>query len=131
GGRVGVWGVMVGLALLPITGCGMLDVARAPYAAAPPAPSAPWRPPESQVQGRASTAAPRPRVEVEADKTYTLPDLIDLAQRMNPETRRAWEQARAAAARRGQAAAAYFPSLIVGTVGGQSKVVDRAPGGSF
>ena len=73
----------------------------------------------------------RPRVEVETDKTYALPDLIDLAQRVNPETRRAWEQARAAAARRGQAAAAYFPSLIVGAVGGQSKIVDRGPDGSF
>lgn len=129
--RAGVWRVMAGLALLSSAGCGMLDVARAPYAAAPPAASAPWRPPESQVQARAATAAPRPRVEVETDKTYALPDLIDLAQRVNPETRRAWEQARAAAARRGQAAAAYFPSLIVGAVGGQSKIVDRGPDGSF
>ena len=129
--RAGVWGVMAGLTLLSNTACGMLDVARAPYAAAPPAPSAPWRPSESQVQARAGAASSRPRVEVETDKTYALPDLIDLAQRVNPETRRAWEQARAAAARRGQAAAAYFPSLIVGAVGGQSRIVDRGPDGSF
>jgi hypothetical protein len=64
---------MAGLALLSSAGCGMLDVARAPYAAAPPAPSAPWRPPESQAQARAVTAAHGPGVEVETDKTMPCP----------------------------------------------------------
>ena len=78
-----------------------------------------------------AAALARPAVDIDADTPYTLPDLIDLAQRLNPETRRAWELARAAAARRGRVAAAYLPGLIVGARGGQSKVVDRGPDGSF
>src|SRR5262245_43935476 len=79
--------VIAELVLLSSAGCSMLDAARAPYAAAPAAPATPWRPTESQVQARAATVAARPRVEVETDKVYALADLIDLAQRVNPETR--------------------------------------------
>lgn len=111
--------------------CGMVETAREPYRAAPPSPVTPWKPSAAPADVRPAPGVARPRPDVPLDKPYALVDLIDLAQRTNPETRRAWEEARAAAARRGQAAAAYFPSLVVATVGGQSRVVDRGPDGTF
>jgi hypothetical protein len=42
---------------------------------------------------------------------YTLPELIDLAEMHNPETRVAWETARERAAEVGIARSAFFPTL--------------------
>jgi outer membrane protein TolC len=44
-------------------------------------------------------------------RVYDLPNLIDLAQQTNPETRAAWEATRASAARLGIAEGAYLPTL--------------------
>lgn len=44
-------------------------------------------------------------------KTYNLSDLVDLGLRVNPATRNAWEQARAAAATLGITEAAWLPAL--------------------
>ena len=44
---------------------------------------------------------------IESDRIYSLPDLIDLAEANNPETRVAWENARAQAAS-GSPAVSYF-----------------------
>ena len=63
------------------------------------------------------------------DKTNDLADLIDLAQRANPQTREAWEQARAAAARLGLADSAYAPVLALVAAGGYSYSGYPAPGG--
>jgi outer membrane protein len=63
------------------------------------------------------------------DKTNDLADLIDLAQRANPRTREAWEQARAAAARLGLADSAYAPVLALIASGGYSYNDFPAPGG--
>lgn len=46
-----------------------------------------------------------------ADKTYTLADLIDLAEQQNPETRVAWEEAKSRADALGVARSALYPSL--------------------
>lgn len=40
---------------------------------------------------------------------YELPELIDIAERSNPDTRIAWERARKAAAAVGVRQSAYFP----------------------
>jgi outer membrane protein TolC len=63
------------------------------------------------------------------DKTNDLADLIDLAQRANPQTREAWEQARAAAARLGLADSAYSPVLALIASGGYSYSDFPAPSG--
>ncbi len=63
------------------------------------------------------------------DKTNDLADLIDLAQRTNPQTRQAWEQARAAAARLGLADSAYAPLLALIASGGYSYTAYPAPEG--
>ena len=49
--------------------------------------------------------------DIDSAKTYTLAELIDLAQSHNPETRVAWEAAKARAASLGIARAALFPTM--------------------
>jgi outer membrane protein len=48
---------------------------------------------------------------IESDRIYSLPELIDLAEAHNPETRVAWENARAQAASLGIARSELFPTL--------------------
>ena len=62
-------------------------------------------------------------------RTNDLADLIDLAERVNPQTRAAWEQARAAAARLGLADSAYAPVLALLATGGYSRNDYPASGG--
>jgi outer membrane protein len=52
-------------------------------------------------------------------KTYHLPDLVDLAERTNPETRVAWEQTRQAAIAVGVHEAAYYPIIVLLAKGGR------------
>jgi outer membrane protein TolC len=65
------------------------------------------------VQALEHPSVPRPNVSIkpEPDKTYTLAELIDLAQRNNPETRIAWEQAKSKAAALGIARSALYPTM--------------------
>ena len=51
------------------------------------------------------------RTNVEPDHTYTLAELVDLAEQHNPATRIAWEQARAQADRLRIARSELFPAL--------------------
>lgn len=56
---------------------------------------------------------------IDPKKIYTLPELIDLAQRHNRTTRVAWQNARQAAAATGLSAAEFYPMLAVAaTYGG-------------
>src|SRR3954470_13990815 len=78
----------------------LADCLAAP-AAAPPSPDKPW-----QVTNTASYAAELRASDVLSsvrltDKPYELAELIDIAQRTNPETRVAWGNARQAAIRSG------------------------------
>jgi outer membrane protein TolC len=68
-----------------------------------------------------------PPIRVDPDLVYGLADLIDLAHRANPDTRRTWEEARAAAAQLGRAQAPYYPTLTFLANGGTSRVADQAP----
>ena len=56
---------------------------------------------------------------------YDLPALIDLALRINPQTRSAWYAAQAAQAQLGQAHAADYPKVDVEGVGGYLKLPIR------
>jgi outer membrane protein len=58
---------------------------------------------------------------------YPLVELIDIAQRRNPTTRVAWEQARQAAINVGIARAAYLPALTVSALAGYEHVVAPFP----
>jgi outer membrane protein TolC len=56
-------------------------------------------------------------VDLDKSHSYTLAELIDLAQSHNPSTRVAWENARDAALATGIAKAAYLPNLSASVVG--------------
>jgi outer membrane protein len=94
------------------------------HAQAPSAPNQPWSIPDSAIR-RAASLDEQPSLWVQ--KPYDLPELIDLAQRSNPETRVAWEAARAAAAAVGLAESAYLPQLSMEALGGFEQTPLPAP----
>src|SRR6266446_6482851 len=65
---------------------------------APPSPDKPWYPPQLREYetdlAHGDFAEKRNSVEIEPEKVYDLPELIDIAERTNPQTRIAWERAR-------------------------------------
>jgi outer membrane protein len=62
-----------------------------------------------------------PGLSFDQEKTYSLPELIDLAESHNPETRVAWERARAQAAAWGVARSELYPTVAAAALAG----VDR------
>ena len=85
---------------------------------APPSAQKPWRPPnlglyEAELsRGSADERRVAPLIGIDPRKTYSLPELIDLAERNHPDTRVAWERARQAAAAVGLSQSAYYPYLV-------------------
>src|SRR5215469_3935751 len=65
---------------------------------APNSPDHPWHTAAEHKIEAEATAQRAPRFSVDPNKTYTLAELVDLAESHNPETRLAWERARAQAA---------------------------------
>jgi outer membrane protein len=99
-----------------------------------PSPSTPWRTPDLRGYTNGLKQAERPPIDPQ--KRYDLLELIDLAQRLNPETRVAWERARQAAIGVGLVESEYFPMLALSALGGyQSEAFpapkDVAPSGFF
>lgn len=99
-----------------------------------PVPSTPWRSPD--LGGYTSVLKSAESSPIDLQKRYELVELIDLAQRLNPETRVAWEAARQAAIGVGLVESAYFPVLTLAALGGyQSQAFpipeDVAPDGFF
>src|SRR5208283_1655712 len=78
---------------------------------APVSSERPWQQPDMTEFSKAI----KTRAEPEADpqKDYNLAELIDLAERANPETKVAWEQAKQSAAAVGLAQSEYFPVLAL------------------
>ena len=60
-----------------------------------PSPSSPWRAPD--LRGYSKLLKPTETPPIDPQERYELVVLIDLAQRVNPETRVAWEAARRSA----------------------------------
>jgi outer membrane protein len=75
---------------------------------APLSPQQPW-------QGTTNLPAPPPRsapaLVPDPSKIYTLPELVNLAEQNNPETRVAWENAKARAADLGISKATLYPTV--------------------
>jgi len=65
--------------------------------------------------------------DIDPNHVYSLVELIDIAQRRNPATRVAWEQARQAAINVGIARAAYLPALTASAVAGWEHFVTPFP----
>jgi outer membrane protein len=76
---------------------------------APSSPEKPWSGPTTLPA--APNARTAPFVAPDPTKTYTLPELINLAEQNNPETRVAWENARARAADVGVSKASLYPTM--------------------
>ncbi len=93
----------------------------------PPNSERPWAPPnlpnyERELANyRSSEAQDGPRVSINPRKVYGLAELIDIAQRNNPETRVAWERARQAAAAIGLSESAYYPYLAASVAAGYDR----------
>ncbi|HET6931520.1 MAG TPA: TolC family protein [Candidatus Acidoferrum sp.] len=70
-----------------------------------------------------------PKLSFDPAKNYSLPELIDLAESHNPETRVAWERARAQAAAWGVARSELYPTIAAAALAGvdreQAYLADR------
>ena len=93
----------------------------------PPSPVRPWAPPalpryEGELRQYQPTDAKRLYLPtIDPRKTYNLAELIDIAERSNPETRVAWERARQAAAAVGLSESAYYPFLAASAAAGYDR----------
>ncbi len=69
------------------------------------------------------------KLNLDPEKTYSLPELIDLAESHNPETRVAWERARGQAAAWGVARSELYPTIAAAALAGvdrdQAYLADR------
>jgi outer membrane protein len=90
----------------------------------PPSPEKSWSPPgldkyEEQLTNKDLYAKQDAMsVAIDPEKAYDLPELIDIAERSNPDTRIAWEQARQAAKAVGLSQSAYYPYLAASAAAG-------------
>ena len=104
-------------AIVLLAGCDAYE----PLTNAPPSADRPWSGPGLQrlsAELRVEEHAPLPKpVTIDAQKSYELSELIDIAQRTNPETRVAWERAQQAAIAAGLAEGLYFPKLATAATG--------------
>lgn len=77
----------------------------------PPSPDKAW-PVSTDARFRAQLAPPAARAAaLDPNTAYTLPELVDIAERNNPETRIVWERAKQRAAAIGIARSALFPTV--------------------
>jgi outer membrane protein len=91
-------------------------------AQSPPAsPDRPWHTPDERQIIDDGRRVRRPAFPIEPDKAYSLAQLIDLAETHNPETRVAWENARAQAAALGISRSELYPTISAVALSG----VDR------
>jgi outer membrane protein TolC len=78
---------------------------------APVSPNGVWHSKAEPSLDRELASHPEAKYEMDAHRSYTLAELIDLAQQHNPETRVAWEEAKAKAASLGIARSALYPTI--------------------
>jgi outer membrane protein len=64
---------------------------------------------------------------LDPNRTYTLTELIDLAEHNNPRTRIAWERAKQRANALGVEKSAYFPLLVFQAIGGDERTISPFP----
>ena len=83
----------------------------------PPVPGVVWQPKGAQALEKESAARPHDQISLVPDKSYTLGELIDLAEQHNPETRVAWEEAKSKADELGIARSSLYPTLSAVVLG--------------
>ena len=92
----------------------------------PPSSERAWLPPnlsnyETELASRHFSKSETGNISIDPRKTYNLAELIDIAERNNPETRVAWERARQAAAAVGLSESAYYPFLVASAAAGYDR----------
>jgi outer membrane protein len=97
---------------------------------APPAANRPWSAPglaehQADLQNRHLEIGSEG--EVNPHKVYELPDLIDLAQRLNPETKISWQRAKEALAAVGLKEVTYYPLLSAAAAAGYTRLFTPLP----
>ena len=97
-----------------------------------PAPDRPWAPPnlpvyESALRKGSAEALQRGKQLINVRKEYTLPDLIDLAEQLNPATREAWQNAKQALALVGVSKSAYYPFISLAAGAGITRIFAPFP----
>src|SRR5438128_645889 len=102
---------------------------------APPSPDSAL--PSQSGDARDFSLAPHPSLPVAAEKTtidperaYRLPDLIDIGESTNPDTRIEWEKARQAVLAVGLARSEYLPTISAMALGGYHRTWFQVPAGS-
>src|ERR1700752_5271117 len=100
----------------------ILLLARITPAQTPPvSPNHSWHGPEERrIQAETKTFS-ESKFELDPGKAFTLPELIDLAESHNPETRAAWEHARAQAAVLGVARSELYPAVAAAALAGGTR----------
>jgi len=97
------------------------------FSQSPPVfPNRPWHSPVEQQMAGDAKRFRQPAFRIESEKIYSLAELIDLAETYNPQTRVAWENARAQAAAFGIARSEVYPTLSAVALSG----LDRSEGAS-
>src|SRR5215470_527459 len=128
---------------IALAGCALLCACNDTRDLAPASPDTPWQfePSKEAPAAPAATPAAAKRfavpentavqlpspADIDPNHRYSLVELIDIAQRRNPATRVAWEQARQAAINVGIARAAYLPALTASAVAGWEHFVAAFP----
>jgi outer membrane protein TolC len=100
--------------LLPFAGCALAQ-------SAPGFPGHPWHSAEEQRVEADARNFHDSRFNIDPTRTYSLAELVDLAEAHNPETRVAWERARAQAAALGVARSELYPTLAAAVLSETSR----------
>src|SRR5947199_10333584 len=77
----------------------------------PPSASAEWHPKDELRWKSDLSRIPEGRPAIDPQKIYSLPELIDVAEAHNPETRVVWERSKQQSAQLGIAPSALYPLL--------------------
>jgi outer membrane protein len=128
-------GLMLAL-VVSLAGCATIHIDRDPDIAPAANVDHIWIPPQSVRVGNPAAAQLQElrnlgesnRLQGHSAEAYDLPALVDLALRINPQTRSAWYAAQAAQAQLGQSHAGDYPKVDVESVGGYLKLPLQFPG---
>ena len=101
--------------LLALFCCGIVYAQQAPSAA-----NHPWD--STRAKQMQLPARPKPTVAIDSNKIYTLPELINIAEQNNPDTRVSWENARARAADLGISQSTLYPTLAAAALASTTRV---------
>ncbi len=125
-----VWTPVVIFILILIGGCASVEQRPEidPDAYAPPAVQREWQPRNEAAFDLNQELGPITQEPLpEPGKKYSLPELIEIALRCNPQTRRTWYEARAAAAQAGRAQGPYYPQFSLDSDDGYRRIGDLVP----